>query len=106
MARGGGIRTVNGLPVARSATRSTLGASHGTAMSPTAVTITIAAATAGALAYGSASRRQPVTITTRNPAAMFTAVPNRAEPVAATGDTPARCASTPIAAICQTLPGT
>jgi hypothetical protein len=37
---------------------------------------------------------------------MFTAVPSTADPVAATGDTPARCASTPMAAICQTFPGT
>jgi hypothetical protein len=37
---------------------------------------------------------------------MFTTVLSTAEPVAAIGEAPARCASTPIAAICHSFPGT
>src|SRR5687768_9373373 len=94
VARRGGTFNTMVLPVARSATRSAFGASHGTTSRPRTVAITIAAATAGAPAYGSSSSRHPVAMTTRNPATMLTAVFSTAEPVAATGETPARWART------------
>jgi hypothetical protein len=75
-------------------------------MRPTTAATMIATATAGAPACGKANSRHPVAITTTMPAAMLTTVLIRADPVAATGDAPARCASAPMAAICQSLPGT
>ena len=42
---------------------------------------------------------------TAKPAMMLTRLTTRLEPIAAVGDTPARCAIAPMAAICQTVPG-
>jgi hypothetical protein len=52
------------------------------------------------------SRSRPHRKRTTNPAARFTSVPRIAEPAAAAGETPARWASTPMAPIDHSLPGT
>src|SRR5688572_550909 len=43
---------------------------------------------------------------TANPAITFTKLTTRLDPIAPAAPTPSRCASAPIAAICQTFPGT
>jgi broad specificity polyphosphatase/5'/3'-nucleotidase SurE len=55
---------------------------------------------------GSSPVRLPSAATTAKPARMFTSEITSAEPTAAVAGTPASCAITPIAPICQTLPGT
>src|SRR4029079_11729626 len=52
------------------------------------------------------TRPAAVTAMTANPASTLTRLTSRLEPMAAVADTPFLCASAPMAAICQTFPGT